>query len=446
MAEIPILLPALDGGTTRVRRSSFVLLKDDGAHCRRGEAIAFCSLFPAPRDRTAGGPAFDQHDVIDLHAVMLAPAAGTVRWSDRAARGGWLDLLVFAHPLDCREEAVLGAIEGASAGDGAESLAPAESVLVVSGRRLSAFADHRGTLLPGWYSHIRSWRLTGQLDVVSIAGTCILRTVVLGRERIAREVHFASKVASHFTYYSDLPFVPAISSLLDEQLWNEERRETIRDELRAWYHGNVAADASRSNVVISLLLDRLSAESPIASPGIVWQLDGLAQLRPPRTVVLTADSEDAAIYRHRLLGFKLALPTFAGPHFGTDFIRILDERFVREPPQPLSTLGFQYRALAKLLRQQGTQLIVVNSVQLRSPSEQPAGLDGGRPELVEQRNGLLRELAEERVLQLVDVAAIVSELGLSQIPDGVHGGGRFETAVRSALRMQLDSGLTASAA
>jgi hypothetical protein len=76
-----------------VRRSGIRWLREDGATVRPGEAVAFCNIGLAA-ELAAGpirGPFVEEW--LDVQAVLSTRVGGTLRYGERASRGGFMDLL-----------------------------------------------------------------------------------------------------------------------------------------------------------------------------------------------------------------------------------------------------------------------------------------------------------------------------------------------------------------
>ena len=431
---IEVSLPPLGKDAPTIDRSGFTLLRRDGDTVSKGEPIACCALYMHPsRNAPVPMPYLDQ---LDCQLVLLAPVSGTVSWNADLSFGGWRDWLAYGSTILWKEPFQLGRVVGDSPGE--RPVPDDRRALICSGRRVVPTSDTRGGLLPGWYDRVRAWSLQDVTTSLVIATTCQIRPAIVGETRAFHELLVESATPLHVTFLAETLIVPTARVMYERLTRTESEWRRIAACIQGWFGTLRESDQALSAAHLSFLLGNLGAPSPLEEPVVMLSLDGLKEISRPSFVLLSVDSESADTYHHQALPFSISVPTYSYPTLGGDFRRILEEDFHPKREPSLDELADTYRRLSERLRENGSRLLVANSIVIeRGP---PLSFPGALRDLSRSSshrgrllNDMLYSLEEEGILIVVDIDSLSATLGVSNIPDGAHGNRVFIDAARELI-------------
>lgn len=352
------------------------------------------------------------------------------------SRGGWVDFLPGLAPIEWKNEAVtLGTIEQVP-GDSRQPLRDDQCVVLTVGHRVIEWADARGGILPGWYTNIRSWPFSGKPTPIIIATSCIFRFAVLGDMRASQDFHLDSPRPIHIDYLGDTILVPTVGTLLEELLRTPEEKAAILSELRRWLGSLDGAEPWNSASLLGIIMERVASESPLTRKPLVLQRAGITTIEDAPMVVLSAESEDALIFKHKSLPLTLAFTNLF--RLPKDFQRILLEDFVRLPPRPVEELTLSYQHLSHILSARGSKLFVTNNFihEPGSPLLRPAWNTDIKETYsfrTRHMNGALLDLQAQDALTVLDFDSLKATLGGKAFPDSSHGDRLFDVRCRELL-------------
>jgi hypothetical protein len=432
---IPITLPPVSSSATRVTRSSFAFLKQNGAACEQGEPVAYCCVHAAANTHSDELPPLAQ-DKNDLFAIFLAPTTGTIRWDHSMSRGGWLDFLPGLAPIEWRnEEVILGTIEP-SPGDSKAPLSLDQSVIITVGHRVVEWADPRGGILPGWYNNIRSWTFSERPFPIIVATSCVFRFAVLGEQRTSHEMHLNAARPLHVDYQGDSLLVPTVGTLLEELLRTPEETAAIMNEMRRWLSSLTSSEPWSTTSLIGILMERVANGSPLTRKPIILQRSGIATIEEAPAIALSAESEDALIFKHTSLPLTLAFTNLF--RIPKDFQMILINNFVRVPPRPVEELALSYQHLSHILSQKGSKLFITNNFvhEPGSPLIRPAwntDIKTSYSFRTRRINDALLDLQARNALTVLNFDLLKATLGGKTFPDSSHGDRHFDARSRELI-------------
>lgn len=435
-----VSLPALGKDAPTIDRSGFTLLRRDGDTVSKGEPIACCTLYAHPSRRSpVVMPYLDQ---LDYQLALLAPTSGTLSWNPGLSIGGWRDWLAFDSGLQWRESFQLGRVVSDSTHE--DPVPVDRRAIICSGRRMVPTSDVRGGLLPGWYDRIRAWSLQDVTTSLVIATTCQIRPAIFGESRAFHEVLAESPTPLHITFLAETLIVPTARVVYERLTRTDPEWKEIAACIQGWFGTLRESDQALSAAHLSFLLGNLGTPSPLVEPVVLLTLDGLKEISRPSFVLLSVDSESADTYQHRTFPFSISVPTYIYPSLGSDFKRIIEENFHPKREVSLDELTDTYRRLSERLSENGTRLLVANTIVIErgAPLLFPGTLrdlslsSSHRGRLL---NDMLYSLEREGVLTVVDIDSLSATLGVSNIPDGAHGNGAFAQAARELILRHVNT-------
>lgn len=438
---VPLRLGPITPQGFVVRRSGLRWLREDGALCRAGEAIAFCNigLIPVRGPRQLDNPFSTEGS--DLQVALAPRVSGRIRRSQVSSRGGFLDMLdlfQFWEP-----DFVLGHM--ARVDDSAPPRSGPEDeleLLFMTGRRQSLISEGRQGLLTGWHNRSRAWRATGDAAPAAVLGLgiCDMAGVLRGESSAFLELFETIGGPAHAILSDQEPMMPCARIVVEQTL----RTKAEYDEIAADIIGYFAAIGDRVApsewIFIAAILQALG-DTPLAETYDILSRTDLSRSGPANAVVLTAYAETMVVVRHRRLGYSLRIP---GHRIGAATPNIepwLKANF-EWVEQSLDDIAADYRQLADIVRaapgRLPQHLLIMNRMSTNGDEDMQnyAGFDQPMAStltsiFVKDLNLMLHDLAREPEVDIVDLDAITAEMGGQiNMPDGVHTSGPLQAEVR----------------
>src|ERR1039457_2223946 len=194
-------------------RSAIRWLRENGALCRTGEVIGFCSLAIDPASlRGRGGRAFAGEEVIQV--VLATPIGGRLN-VDASDPGGLLDVHVFEA---WQEGDVVCHIQQASEDSSPRRESAQLRHLTLAGRRLGWPLDAGTGLLPGLYSRVRAWwgEKVDHAPTLLSLGICDATGFLRGGRSAFTELFESSDFPAHIVHVSEKPLSHCSLTLLEQ--------------------------------------------------------------------------------------------------------------------------------------------------------------------------------------------------------------------------------------
>lgn len=442
LSPIPLRLGPLAPPGFAVKRSGLRWLREEGALCRAGEAVAYCNvgLLPIP-----GAPRrFEQpfkDEFPDLQAVLAPRIAGRIRRSEVSSRGGFLDrleLFQFWTP-----DYVIGHLEPADdAGQALPGEADELEILFMTGRRYANISEGRQGLLTGWHSRGRAWRPRDDAPAGSVLGlgVCELDGVLRGESSAFLELFEAIGGPAHAIHADQEPLVPSARVLIEQIRRTEAEYALIVADLMGYLLA-ASPPALPEEWIFTAALLRALKHKPLSDTYDLLSRVGVHRSGPVDAVLLTLNSENQHPLRHRRLGYTLRVHdhrlVVAGPTIWA---------WVKESFEPftygLADMARDYRELIGLIQaapgRMPAHMLVFNRMSSLGDDDVQTYLGFDKPMsatlasiYAKELNLMLYDLARDHDLAIVDVDAITAEMGGQRnMPDGTHGSGALYAEVR----------------
>jgi hypothetical protein len=445
LTRVPLRLGPLAPPHFAVKRSGLRWLRDDGAPCRAGEAVAYCNvglvadpaIKPEIENPFAG-------EFLDLQAVLAPRTAGRFHRSDAGSRGGFLDrldLFQFWTP-----DFVIGHLERApDAGPSPHGEEDELEILLMTGRRHANLSEGRQGLLTGWHERSRAWRPGGGAPPGSLLGLgiCELDGVLRGESSAFLELFEAITGPAHAIYVDQEPLVPTARTLVEQIQRTEAEHAAIAADLMGFLL-KASPPALPAEWIFAAALLRALQHKPLSE---TFDLLGRTHVRrsgPADAVLLTVNAESQAMLRHRRLGYVMHLYDHrlgqAGPAV---------QAWVKASFEPLACglddMAHDYRELIGLIHdapgRMPAHVLICNRMSTSGEDDLQTYLGFDKPMSAmlasiygKDLNLMLHDLARDRGAAIVDVDAIAAEMGGQRnLPDAVHGSGALYAEVRAEL-------------
>lgn len=438
MTALALTCGSLEADGFVIRRSGMHWLRSDGYLCRPNEVVGYCniSLEQGVRQRARNIPLSDE---MELHVAFAPPVGGRLRIAGGSSPGGYLNTMGLHvwNPDD-----VIAHLEALSESDHSAQIGSLEMrLLMIAGRRMSALADTNIGILPGWHSRSRAWWCDGsgaELSTLLCMGVCDAAGVVRGNETPFVEAFEATPSAAQLVYVPDHPMVPCAPILFEQLTRSSAQNEAIASDLSSGLTSGRTAPDSNDWMFAGALLASLQ-NSPMRDTYDVLTPQGLHQLGPANTILMSLNSEVRSILRHKKLGYAVQMlrhrQTAAGPAIRSWFASEF------EPvKRSIDDIQRDYRQLIETVAAQtGARILILNRMSTSGFEDITSYVSFDAPMgdtleniAAKEMNLMLHDLAEECDFSIVDVDAIAAELGGSQnLPDGVHHSAAMQAMVRS---------------
>jgi hypothetical protein len=442
LSLVPLRLGPLTPPGFAVGRSGVRWLREDGALCRAGEAIAYCNigLIPVRGARQLDNPFTDEAS--DLQVAFAPRISGRLRRSTASSRGGFLDrlnLFQFWEP-----DFVLGQLEPVEGSTPARPGPEDElDLLFMTGRRQADVTEGRHGLLTGWHNRARAWRASDDAPLGSVLGLgiCDMSGVIRGESNAFLELFEAIGGPAHAILSDEEPMMPSARIVIEQTL----RTKAEYDEIAADLIGHFASIGSQVEpsewIFLASLLQALR-RAPLAETYDILSRTGLSHTGPADAVVLSAHSEAGLVVRHRRLGYTLRVHghRLGQPAPNVDpWLRANFERVDRT----LDDVASDYRDLVAMVRAAPARLpqrlLIMNRMGTTGDEDLQnyAGFDLPMASTLssifaQDLNLVLHDLAREPEVDIVDVDAITAEMGGQiNMPDNVHTSGALQAETRA---------------
>ncbi|HEY3888644.1 MAG TPA: hypothetical protein VGL73_08715 [Caulobacteraceae bacterium] len=442
LSLVPLRLGPIAPPGFVVRRSGMRWLREDGALCRAGEAIAYCNIGlipvrgPPPQ---IDDPFSEEHP--DLQVALASRISGRLRRSASSSRGGFLDtldLFQFWEP-----DFVLGHMERL---EGSPTAWPGPEdeleLLFVAGRRQAQISEGRQGLLTGWHNRTRAWRAAdgAPLGAVLGLGICDMAGVIRGESNAFLELFEAIGGPAHAILSDEEPLMPSARIIIEQTVRSKAQYDEIAADLIGYFAAIGPRVAPSEWIFLSSLLQALR-RAPLAETHDILSRTGLSRTGPADAVVLSAHSEAAVVVRHRRLGYTLRVH---GHRLGPATPNV--EPWLRANfdwvERTLDDIAKDYRDLVGMVRAEPERLprrlLIMNRMASTGDEDLQnyAGFDVPMASTLssifaQDLNLLLHDLAREPEVDIVDVDAITAEMGGQiNMPDNVHTSGALQAEVR----------------
>lgn len=422
-----------------LRRSGIRWLCEDGHLCRPGEVIAFCYISLAPTGRAARPTAPFVEEARDFQIAFAPRLGGRLRKAADSSYGGFIDQLPLY--LLWAPESVIGHLEpapGESDGPEREEL----QLLFLAGRRVTELAGDHSGLLAGWHDRTRAWWADGDgpLGTVLSLGNCEQIGIMRGERNASLELFEATAGPAQVVFIPDDAMVPGSAVVLEQLQRTPAQSAAIGEDFARSFPAGPAIPAPSEWIFGALLMSALR-RSPLSESYEILTRVGLRRAGPPDAVILSLASELPVLLRHRRLGYAVSTQWFRVAEAGPAVQAWLQRDFepVKRAPDQLLR---DYRDLIDAVRaRHDTRVLVLNVLSTligeSIPSYAPFDLplrDTLASVRAKEMNLMLHDLARDRDVSIVDVDAIVAELGSRQhVPDGIHQSGAMQAEVRGEI-------------
>jgi hypothetical protein len=422
---LPLRCPPLQLAPSRVYRAGLRALVPDGGRVSAGEPFAYCQV-RVLRD-TNQGNYLDRSEARDCQLVFASRLSGRVHYERPA--GGWQSY--FARKQIDWEEPLATIVTD-------EPAAPDQRarIMWIAGRRPTEVAEQLSGLMSGWHDRVRAWwgDEGSPTETVLSHGSCDLLGVIRGEQRAFLELFQGCTGPAHVADYDDI-VLPSSLVLLSQLERSDEDCRTIAEDLTRGVE-KIAREGPGHGVgsealFLAAVLQQLTRPCPLLEGHWIVGPGGVSELPPARAVILSGGSEVAAHLRHKRLGYVVSFPSFRIGEMTPATKGWFRETF--EPVQrTVDGIEADLRRLAEHLRALTRGEIVVLNYVADSASLRDADL-----------MMMLSGLAEQGAIRVVDVDAVVADLGRdAHIADRAHADAELQREVRSLLLWTLrDMGL-----
>ncbi|NKC34604.1 hypothetical protein [Falsiroseomonas selenitidurans] len=446
-ATLPLRLGTVAPEGLRAQRSGLRWLVRDGQRVRPGDVLGYCQLgvLPPKGGITASPMAMER---LDFGVAFSAPFAGRVRPRAGTSRGGMLDRLRAAASWD-PEEVVAEIEPEAEVPPGARVL----GLLFTTGLRVNPQLAMRSGLLSGWYARRRAWwgDAGGEAPpTLACLGSCDIADAIAGEEGDFREFHAGIAGPAHLVLLPEIMPVTAGVSALEAMRRTPAELQAISEGMRRAFADGPPPGAEDWLFAGSLLA--ALGRNPVALDAPLLTQAGITRVARPDAILFSLIGDARTVLRHRTQGWSLALhgyrlqPDLIGPATRA----WLDAAFVRETRSFAQQAAEMAELVAALRAAIPGPVVVANQATTtgRDQLHAYAAFDAPLSEQVAAvRNRdwtlLLTELARSHGMLVLDVDAILAEMGMAaHMPDGTHPSGALQAALRQeTARLLREAGL-----
>lgn len=449
-SRIPLRFGSLVAPGFEVRSSALRWVVPDGYHCQPGEILGWCKvqLVSPPSLLPKQHPFAAEQGQVQV--AFASPVGGRLHWSTMASRGGWHDILpVFQR---WQAEDAFGYVEEPTSRDGDECQVRR---LFAAGRLvLNEGYESPFEMLGGWYDRRRAWwgNGPGRPTTLLCLGTCEQQGMILGEQGSFRELFAATSGPAQVVYVPDTSLVPTAPIALAGLQRSPAEAARITEDAIQSFRTVAGPDATpigpglENWIFLHRLLAALS-RSPLTDTYPVVGADGLQETGPADVVLLSLSSEARTILRHRKLGYPIWCHPWRLNQAQGPFREWLRREF--EPVRRTQEdIGRDLRSLIAAIHERTGALVLILNVVSTSASEDVYTYAGFDPPLAEtlasvrskELNLIVHDVCRNQKAAVVDLDAVVAELGTAEhLPDGIHGSGRLQAAVRAEIVATLQA-------
>jgi hypothetical protein len=420
-------------------------LREDGAHCRAGEAFAYCNIGLLP---VRGAPPqiaqpFLEEDS-DLQVVFAPRIAGRIHRSEVSSRGGFLDQLDLFQLWG--PDFVLGHLERAE-NPGPALPGPEDELelLMMTGRRQADVSEGRQGLLTGWHNRTRAWRARDEAPLGSVLGLgiCEMAGFLRGESSAFLELFEAISGPAHAILSEQEPSLPTARIIIEQTMRTKAQYDEIAADLIGHFAGVGARVEPSEWIFLASLLQTLR-RAPLAETYDILSRTGLHHTGPADAVLLSAHAESLLLLRHRRLGYTVSIHSHRLGRPAPNAEAWIRENFERIP-RTLDDIAGDYRDLTGMIRAAPERLprnlMILN--RMSSTGEEDLqnymGFDAPMSSALasiysQDLNLVLHDLGREPEVAIVDVDAIAADMGGQRnMPDGIHASGALQSEVRGEI-------------
>jgi hypothetical protein len=429
VSTVPIALPAI-GGPASIVRSDFRWLRRDGDRCDANEIVAWCNVRDA--SGTPPGGAFPE-EFRDLHVAIAACVPGRVTYDASSARGGHFDYLPWLARWRAGES-----IGGLDVDPGVVANGSAVRAMMLAGRRVVEAAEDRSALLSGWHDRQRAWWGDGGGAPSTLLGIGICEQAGLfrGDTHPFHDWFAATRGPAHVVYVPDHVLVPAAAVLVEQVRRSDAEAKAIRDDFAQSF---AKTDPTPTDWMLAGALIGALLRSPLTDPWTVLDDRGAKRGKGADAVLLSLNAEQLWQWRHKKLGYALAIHVYRVQE-ATPALRSWLLRDFEVQRRTVDDAGRDYDALMPVLRAQGVRAILALNQMSTSPREDIVSYASFDAPLAGQvgsvrakdLNLMLHDVARRHDVAIVDNDAIAADLGTAvHLPDGVHGSRALHAELRA---------------
>jgi hypothetical protein len=435
----PLLFGALLPETVPTRHTSLRWLVASGSSFPAGTILAYCNISPAFGSGPALHPLAAEWRDLQLAFVLQHP--GVVQYKPDAMGGGQIDRNVWRYDWHPEREFAKLMTERSPKG-------PLVRPLVVCGRRMSELAEVRDGLLTGWHTRKRAWWADAQEPGAVLAGlgSCEVTSIMQGSRPGMLDLLDGAAGGSQLLVIPDSAVVPCARTTL-EQL---RRTPSDMQAIRADMSSSLLALGDKLEARDWLMAGAIQASllaSPLTEPLPILIQGGARVSAPPSAVVMSLHAEPMRVFRHRRLGYTLAIYGYrltqdTGPGL-KNWLATAFEPVVRTPDDIRADFA---ELLIELRSRSVKRLLLANIFSSSISDDLPsyAGLDTPLSQSIgsvraKECNLAMAELAaEDPGLLILDIDAMAADLGAIRVlPDSLHVAGDLQILVQQEIRRQL---------
>lgn len=439
MTSLPLRTGPLGASGFTVRRSGIRWLREDGDICRPGEIIAYCNIRLLPIGRSDAPTDPFPEEQRDLQVAFAPGVGGRLRKATGTTHGGFIDQLPFY--ILWEPDFVLGHLDEVTVPPG-ETLDRELRLLFLAGRRVTELAELRAGLLTGWHERSRSWWAdrAAPLGTLLSLGNCEQAGVVRGEQNAFVELFETTRGPAQAVLVSDLAQVPSAAVVLEQFRRTRAQVDEIGQDFARTFPTTPTPPRSSDWIFGGLLLSALG-RSPVSEEYDLLGRGGLYHGGRPDAVILSLSAEHPFLLRHRRLGYTVNCNRFrlieAGPGV-RDWLRINFEVIQQTPDR----VRQDYRDLIDAVHAaQKTHILVMNVLSTSHDEDIQSYATFDKPlrdtltsVRAKELNLMLHDLARERDVAIIDVDAIIAELGSSaNVRDGIHHSGAVQAEIRGEI-------------
>lgn len=453
MSGVSLTLGRLDAAGHEVRRSGFRWARSDADACRAGDIVAYCNLAVVPEAGAPDGDAPFRDEGRDFQVALVLRAGGRLQRTTGTSHGGFHDRLADQDVWDATQ--AIGRLDA----DAANESPPVRGdepfeLLFGAGRRVAEIAEDRSGFLTGWHDRARAWWGGGaRASSLLGLGICEQHGVFRGEREAFREWFDAAAGPAEVVLVPDHVLVPCAALVAEQMRRTPEEAAAIRADAWTSLASRPEALAAADWVFVGTLIGAL-LRSPLTESRDRLSRTGLSRTATFDAVLLSLNSEPTRIWRHRRLGYALALHGYRLSEAGPGVRRWLERDFERVE-RATDDIARDLGALAGAMRSRGdTTLMVLNAMSSSGHEEivdyaafdRPLGRTLASVH-AKDMNLMLHDAARDHGLAIVDNDAIAASMGAMHLPDGVHGSGAMHAELRAEiLRILRARGLAGFAA
>lgn len=434
--RIPLRLGRLKLAGHKIHRSGVRWMCEPGQKCQANQAIAYFNLSLEPETASSGRlTSFSEER--ELQVVCAPRLAGRILFNPDEAPGGYLSVVSF-NSWD--PDGILGHLEvenlaGAASGD-VEELRH----LMLAGRRMSPLIDSHSGLLPGWHARRRGWWCEEEETPVTLLslGICDAHGVIMGERCAFLEAFQLEPAPRQLIFIPDHPIAPSTPVLLDQL----ERTPAGAEAMVADLHESLSASRTvptSDDWIFAGAMCATQLRSPIVESHDLLSAAGSIRSGPPDAILLSLNSEQPTVLRHKKLGYHLQILQHHQSAAGPAVRNWLAKAFESVERTTQSIQADYRKLLVAIEKATGARVIILNRMStsgdenISSYAPFDAPLSGTLANIASKEfNLMLHDLEATGNVSIIDVDAIAAQIGGGEnLPDGIHQSQALQKILRA---------------